>query len=306
MESMTENTTEEPYAYAGAGYKEYLESMTENTTEEPYAYAGQYEYLNNMNINVYSYDSTGKYVYYDSFDFYSVSDGETIEDICQKLNITYEQFKEYNPYVSDISNVNSIIYPIKIEFYSANAGEMIDSIAIQNGIDVEKIKDYASSNGKVESDCLINLHVFVGNETSYDTYVGKSNVVYNNKIWGDKIVYGSGKGGASQNLFVLNNSRFVYGTNDVISYSFDGAGNYVSTVVCKNASDINSMYGIPVAYFRTDDEVLELASQLNCDVDLLQFKTENISNYPVCCDNNGNCFVAYSGMSFNNDVTKTK
>lgn len=255
----------------------------------------------------YHSDTTGKYVYLDTVASYPVNDNDTVLGICDKFNMDLDIFSELNPGMVKVKNGDSIYYPIKVEFYVAEEGEDINSIAAINGIDSNSIKNYSSDGVHVDNSGLICLHVFYNGETSYDNNIGVSNVINNNKIYGNEYVFASGYSGAANNLLVLNNEKFVSGTNSVTYYHFDSSDNYAATPVCLNASSIGSIDGIPVAYIRTEEDIYEIATSMGLTVDdslLMQLSTSYGNNAIVGTDLEGRKFVTYDEkLLFSNNVT---
>lgn len=255
----------------------------------------------------YHADTTGKYVYLDTFASYPVNNSDSIIKICDKFNMSLDTFAQFNPGVTSVKEGDDINYPIKVEFYVASEGENINSIASLNGIDVKNIKSYSSDGIHVDNSGLICLHVFYNGNTNYDTNIGVSNVIKNNKIFGDEFVYASGYAGASNDLLVLNNEKFVSGTNQVNYYSFDGNDNYVKSFICSNASGIGTIDGIPVAYVRNDEDICEIASSMGLTVDdslYMQLSTSYNNDVIVGTDLQGRKFVTYDEkLLFSDKVT---
>ncbi len=255
----------------------------------------------------YHADTTGKYVYLDTFASYPVNNSDSIIKICDKFNMSLDTFAQFNPGVTSVKEGDDINYPIKVEFYVASEGENINSIASLNGIDVKNIKSYSSDGIHVDNSGLICLHVFYNGNTNYDTNIGVSNVIKNNKIFGDEFVYASGYAGASNDLLVLNNEKFVSGTNQVNYYSFDGNDNYAKSFICSNASGIGTIDGIPVAYVRNDEDICEIASSMGLSVDdslYMQLSTSYNNDVIVGTDLQGRKFVTYDEkLLFSDKVT---
>lgn len=255
----------------------------------------------------YHADTTGKYVYLDTFASYPVNNSDSIIKICDKFNMSLDTFAQFNPGVTSVKEGDDINYPIKVEFYVASEGENINSIASLNGIDVKNIKSYSSDGIHVDNSGLICLHVFYNGNTNYDTNIGVSNVIKNNKIFGDEFVYASGYAGASNDLLVLNNEKFVSGTNQVNYYSFDGNDNYAKSFICSNASGIGTIDGIPVAYVRNDEDICEIASSMGLTVDdslYMQLSTSYNNDVIVGTDLQGRKFVTYDEkLLFSDKVT---
>ncbi len=250
---------------------------------------------------MYFYDTTGKYAYLDRYDKYSCTGEDTIDSLCEKLNLTSQQLLDINN--GEIGKI--VKYPVKDEYYVASKGENISSIAILNGVDVSLIEPYSEDGKTITDSCLVKLHTFIGNETSYETYVGVSNVVRNNKIFGDKIVYATGFSGASNHMFVLNNSRFVADNNMVLEYDFDGTNNYTSELICLNAKDIDSIDGIPVAYLRTENDIDELAAKLPENLPVCREQYESIpSEKYQLQDVDGIPTIPFGGYSVGSKVLK--
>ena len=319
-ESATEATTE-PFAYAGYGYKQQMkeqEKLAETVpTTEPFAYAG-YGYEDDMeeqetNI-LYSTavkSPDGKYMYnrYDAC--YRLTNEDSLEDVCNKLNITVEEFYEHNADITYKAG-DVISYPVMDEYYIAHAGDNINEISAEVGINPDKLisdnKDMGLSGLNLVEDTYLFLHQFSGNENSYRNNKGIVNIIENNRIYGDKVIQASGFAGASAHYLVLDNSVYSYGVNTVSCYTFDGESKFSSDIICFNVKDIINVGGMPVAIFRNDDDIKELADSVSVEVNdmaHMQWDSYNSSDYPVYT--NGDVkYIAMNGMEMGNiDLDKT-
>ncbi len=249
---------DEPYVNAGASYDNFKEDLNKYT---------------DILFSSYAKDMDSRYIYYKYQDFYSITNDDSITDICDRFNITVDDFYSYNPKIANYNPGTFITYPVMDEIYVGKKGENINSIAVDTGVDIELI---LNNNNLNLSDDILNentyifLHKFIGNETSYKTNKGIVNVINNNRIFGNKVVQAGGFAGASRYVLVLNESVYSYGVNDVICYTFDG-NSYTSDIVCFNAKDILSVDGMPVALLRNDDDIKALAESVSVDVDDMAF-----------------------------------
>lgn len=230
-----------------------------------------------------------KYFYVDSFETYVVSENDIdLETICRNIDTpSVYDIWDYLPYTVDSGD--TIIYPVKKEYYVASKGEKIEDIAYLNGIDESVIRGLNGIPNDLESldfNTNILLHTFKGKSTSYDTNKGVSNVVNNNKIFADKLV-SVGESGSEKVLGLLND-RFIYGSNYVSCYKFDGNGNYSIKNVCANVRDIDVVDGELAAYIRDEDCARNMA--INCGISnpdsfsISQFITRYNSSYDIYLD----------------------
>ena len=120
-----------------------------------------------------------------------------------------------------------------------------------------------------------------------------------------KRVYASGFSGASNNFLVLDDSNYGVGYNVVIYYRGDGNGNVVPNLLCICAKDIDVINGIPVIYFRNDQDVADIISSNGLSTDLGLY-SNNVCDYPVNVDENGNQFITFDGIKLNNEYMKVK
>lgn len=269
--------------------------------------SGFNEFNNHLTDIIGEYNT---YSYIDCEEEYIVSAGEQLKNIAKKLNTTEEDLIERNSLTTNVLSEGQVLkYRVKDEFINLKAGTNVSEIATVEGIDLNEIltlNDIPEYNTTIGRDAAIKLHRYIGNETSYETKTHKVNVIYNNRISGDKIVFATGFAGASQKVFVLDNSRFVGGTNTVTEYTFDGGtGCASSKIIMTNAKDIETVGGLPVAYFRTEEDLQKLADQANVELDMIgrmQWETTNIDNYTVYMDELGNKFIVYSDFIFDNNV----
>jgi len=289
---------------------EYMNNFSEITEGNAFMYSDADEFKNQLKDPI---SEIGTYSYVDTYNEYVISQGDSLDKIASMFNTSKSILMEINDLKTEsLDGISCIKYPIKEEYINVSSGTDLNKVAFQNGLDVVDIldlNDLSENDVVISKDSAILLHNFIGNENCYPTYYGYSNVIYNNKIWGDKIVFASGFSGASQKMIALSNSNFVYGTNNVIYYEFDGNGGYTSKVICSGAKDISIVDGIPVVYFRNDQDIVSLASNVNLPVnqiDFTQWVTNNICDYPINYDDNGNAFITFNGISFNNINVKVK
>ena len=230
-----------------------------------------------------------KYFYVDSFETYVISEeDDTLETICSNIG-TPSIYDIWDFLPINLDTNDSFIYPIKNEYYVASKGERIEDIAFFNGIDesvirkLNNIPDYVDS---LDFNTNILLHTFKGNSTSYNTKKGVSNVFNNNKIFADKLV-SVGDNGNEQVLGLLND-RFIYGSNSVCYYKFDGNGNYSSKTICSNVIDIDVVDGELAAYVRDDDYAYGMALNAGIsnpdDFSISQFQTNFNYFYDISFD----------------------
>lgn len=323
--------TTEAFAYAGSGYKEYLKENSQEVVLEPateaFAYAGYgyKEYLENegetysdssddtdilYNTIIMSMD--GKYAYSKYNDFYKITDEDSMEDVCNKFNITVEELYSNNPKLGGYGAGSVIAYPVMEELYIGHKGDNIDEIAIETGVDIDTIM----SNNKLNlSGSILNqetqilLHKFIGDDNSYVTNKGVVNIINNNRIYGNKIVQASGFSGAANYYLALNESVYNYGVNEVVSYYFDCGNNYTSNIVCFNAKDILRVEGLPVAVLRNDNDIKELAGSVD-DTAYMQWGSTVCDGYSKCTSGD-NSYVIMNGMEMDDldlgkSYTKTK
>ena len=121
-----------------------------------------------------------------------------------------------------------------------------------------------------------------------------------------KVVYASGFKGASSNFLFLDDSSYGLGYNVVTYFKDDGMGNYTPQILCICAKSIDVIDGIPVIYFRNDQDVCDIISSYGLSSDSLGLYSNNVCDYPVNVDENGNEFITYDGMKINNEYVKVK
>jgi len=253
------------------------------TTTEP-------EYYNNFmdeNFDQCMYMKS-KYFYVDTFETYTLKDDDDLERICMNIGTdSVYDIWDFLPY--EINKGDSFAYPIKNEYYIASKGEKIDDIAVFNGIDesvIRQLNNIPESIDSFDFDTNVLLHTFKGKSTSYNTNKGVSNVFNNNKIFADKLV-SVGENGYEQ-VIGLYSDRFVYGSNSVSYYKFDGNGNYSSKAICSNVIDIDVVDGELAAYVRDDDYAYNMALSVglsNPDAfSLSQFQTRFNYFYDISFD----------------------
>ena len=269
--------------------------------------SGYNEFNNHLTDIMGEYNT---YTYVDKEEEYKVSAGEDLKTIANKLKTTMGDLIEINHLTSDQLTEGQVLkYRVKDEYLNMKAGNTISEIATVEGIDEEEllklndIPEY-NANTQIARDASIRLHRFVGNEDSYETHTHKVNVIYNHRISGDKLVFATGFAGASQRLFVLDNSRFIGDTNIVTEYLFDGGENIISQkIVMVNAKDIAIVEGLPVAYLRNENDLQTIANNAGVELDeigRMQWESTNAENYTVNMDELGNKFIAYSNYIFDN------
>ena len=333
-QAATEATTE-PFAYAGYGYKQYIkeqeelvkaEATTEPTTE-PFAYAGygykeylrELEELSKQELTsdtdmLYSTavkSNDGKYVYETYDGFYRLTENDSLEDVCDKFNMTIDEFYAYNANKADYKAGVIVTYPVMEEFYIAHQGDNLEEIAIETGVNYDELiaNNNLSLTGSIlDADSYVSLHKFAGDERSYRTNKGTVNIIDNCRIFGDKLVQASGYAGASRHYLVLNNSVYSYGCNDVQCYTFDGVGGVSSSYVCSNAKDIVAVGGMPIAILRNDADVADFADSVGAPVDemaYMQWASNVAEGYPVCTNGNDS-YVVMNGLVVDDiDLNKT-
>lgn len=251
---------------------------------------------------------------------YEFKDGDTIDSICEKLCLNVDELKMFNSYLNTLHPGSYIKYPARFEYYNATKGEDIRSISVIQGIPEAELRDlnnFDISTNYISDDGAILLHIFPGDAISNDTAIGSYRYdSYGNKIWGDKFLYPTGYSGASGDLLVLSNSRFISGMNGVSHYIYDGSGSYDSELICSNASDIELIEGIPVIYTRTQEEIDSIASLNNISVDTPDYDklaTVYFDDVIVGYDKDGRKFVTYDDkikaldyLSFEGNAQKIK
>ena len=335
----TVETTTEPFAYAGYGYKQYLknkekeeQSTTESSTyvvdsqevvestTEPFAYAGygykQYlktENKTNAELNGYTdilYSSyvmsmDGKYLYSKYDDFYKITDDDSIDDVCNKFNITTSDLYSHNPKLGAYPVGSVIAYPVMEELYLGHIGDNIEEISIETGVDIDIIKGNNNLNlsGSIlNEESQILLHKFIGNDNSYVTNKGVVNIINNNRVYGSKVVQAGGFAGASNHYLALQEDVFSYGVNKVVAYSFNDDCRYSTNIVCSNAKDIISVDGMPIALLRNESDVKALADSVNVPVDdmaYMQWGSYASDGYSVCTSGDSS-YVVMNGINMSN------
>ena len=333
VEPTTVEKTTEPFAYAGYGYKEYMENVEDvvEPTTEPFAYAGygykeyiknggnDFEDLSENDDILYSTIEKSmdeKYAYLKHDDFYEITDNDSLEDVCNKFNITIEELYSHNPKLGAYPIGTSVAYPVMEELYLGQAGENINEISIETGVDINVIKSNNKLNlsGSVlNEDSQILLHKFIGSENSYVTNKGVVNIINNNRVYGSKVVQAGGFAGASNHYLALQDDVYSYGVNRVVAYSFNGDNKYSTDVICFNAKDIIDVDGMPVAILRNDADVKILAESVNVPFDEManmQWGSYASDGYSICTSGDKS-YVVMNGLEVDNldfgrSYTKTK
>ena len=327
----TVEPTTEPFAYAGYGYKEYMkeqETSVEPTTEattEPFAYAGygykqyikeQEDYARqdalatDISYCTMNKSMDEKYAYYKHDDFYKVTDNDSIGELCEKFNITMDEFYAHNPKLGAYPIGQYVAYPVLEELYMSHAGDNIDEISIETGVDIDVIKsnnDLNLSGSILNEDSQILLHKFVGNENSYVTNKGVVNIINNNRVYGSKVVQARGFAGATGHYLALQEDVYSYGVNHVVAYSFNGDNRYSSEIICSNAKDITVVDGLPLAILRNSSDIEALADSINVEVDdmaYMQWGSYVSDGYSVCT-NGDDSYVIMNGMDMDLDLGKS-
>ena len=280
------------------------DTTTKKTIKHP-GESGYNEFNNHLTDILGEYNT---YSYVDGFESYIVMEGDDLKSIASKFNTSMGDLIDDNHLTTDKLEVGQVLkYRVKDEYLNIKAGRTADEIATVEGIDVDeilKLNDIPEYNANTEigRDAAIKLHRYVGYEDNYETHTHKVNVIYNNRVCGDKIVYATGFAGSSQRLFVLDNSRFIGNANYVYEYQFDGGDTCISKkAIMRNAKDIDTVQGLPVAYLRDEDDLQTIASEVGTQLDemgRMQWESSNLENYPVSVDEFGNEFIAYSGYDF--------
>lgn len=190
--------------------------------------------------------------------------------------------------------------PVKDEYISARAGEDVKGIAACHGIDEKELLELngMSENDTIlKEDTLVKLHRYYGNENSYKTGIGTVNVINNNRIMGENVLYAHGYMGASQR--VLSKCSSLSGTSAATFYLFDGANNIIDAkIICSNPKKIDTINGIPVAYLRTEKDLEDLASTYNVELDdtaRMQWESVNYENYTVHVTDDDEQFITFDG-----------
>lgn len=240
--------------------------------------------------------------YFYTNDSYMLKENDTIETVCDNCNMNASQIYQFNPDFDSYVPGDFVVYPIIVEVYNAKKNETLLSVVAQTGLDadyIKKINGIPEENETILSDTGLILNIVKGNDvimgnTSYETSVGVSNEVYGNKIFGDKLLFGTGYSHASQDLLVLNCFRRFDGYNTAIYYQFDGSNNYKSKVIAKNVSDIGMVNGIPVAYERTQEEIDYLTNLYDIAADeSYKLATTYGQSVFMGTDENGRKFATY-------------
>ena len=304
-------TTTEPFAYAGYGYRDYLKSQEEEKIQdetEPFAYAGSgyRDYLDELN-NSYSFSDdyntdSYRYRYVDGYRDYLVQEGDTIDSLSKKFNITSDQLLECNLSIIDDETLlftGVVRYPVKYELYQLS-GESIDDVSINSCVSKQDLIELnpLDENGSFGNVSEVVTHVFVGNENSYRDYNGSLvNCVYNNRVYGD-IIYGGGFAGASQYVLAKVDNPYFYGHNDVVLYNFDGNNNInYAKVVCSNAKDISfsndEFFNISL---RDEQDIIDMFTDMDISIDSVynidQYASRNFNSEYVKYDDFGKMYLS--------------
>ena len=324
-------TTTLPFAYAGYGYTENIESQVQDIEEvELVDYSG-YEYQESVKFQneivstdisdetdisncTCDKDMNGQYAYFRYNDTYTITNDDSLMDLCNRFGVTINEFYELNKNIKSFIPGTVVKHPIMAELYIAKKGDDINSISVDTGVDVDTI----ISNNNLTTDVLDNdayllLHKFNRGENSYVTNKGVVNIINDNRIYGNKIIQASGFAGASQKMLVLNESVYSYGVNDVLLYTFNEDNSYTSQVVCSNAKDIISVDGLPIALLRSNEDIENLANSVNVSCDsmaYMQWETIVSDDCAVCTSGSTN-YVVMNGSEINdlnvdNSFVKTK
>ena len=225
-----------------------------------------------------------------------------------KINSTFINY--FNPYDSnDIhipynssSNQILMILNSKYKFNRIDLGiksmkYIVEEIPDSKMIIVSNLNNISDQTMVLPRDTSLLIHIFKGNETSYATPFGVSNVYFDNKIWADKLVIATGFSGASQKVLALNCSRFNHGLNSATMYCFDGASSYTSSCIARNVRDVDLLDGYPVAYTRNMNDLSLLAEEVGLPLteDLYErWSTCYLDDYSIDTDVNGNEYVYYN------------
>lgn len=306
IESASEVTEEvEPFAYAGSRYEDNVES--ENVTREQTTEVATSSCTCEKDMN-------GQYAYLRYNDDYTITNDDSLMDLCDRFNITINEFYDLNKDVKSFAPGVVVKHPVMDELYIAKKGDSVTAISIETGVDEDIIfNNNKLSNDIIESDTYLLLHKFNGDENSYVTNKGVVNIINNNRIYGNKIIQASGFAGASKKMLVLNNSVYSYGVNDVVFYTFDDDNNYTSSIICNNAKDIISVDGMPTALLRNESDIEALAASVGVSVDAMAYMQweSTVSDNCSVCTSGDTSYVVMNGaeinnLDINNSYVKTK
>ena len=329
---VTTTTEVKPFAYAGYGYSDYIESQEDVSEVEPFAYKDYIEFEKGLTVDSETVvnesssaevaisscsctkDIYGQYAYLRYDDTYTITNDDSLQELCGKFNMTVNQFYQLNSNVKSFVPGTVVKHPVMDELYIAKKGESVSAISIETGVDMDTIISKNSlSDDILESDTYLLLHKFNSDENSYITNKGVVNIINDNRIYGNKIIQASGFAGASRKMLVLNESVYSYGVNDVVLYTFNEDNSYTSQVVCSNAKDIISVDGMPIALLRNTDDIEALATSVHVPCDsmaYMQWESTVSDNCAVCTSGNTN-YVIMNGSEINdlnvdNSFVKTK
>ena len=255
--------------------------------------------VDESDMDICSYNKM-RYSYESDVALYTIADGDTLDIICDTLSMTTDQILSLNPNFYDLGVGDQIGYPIKNELYHAKEGETLNSVFLETGVSVDELRNLNNISDQtmvLSKDTSLLIHIFKGNETSYVTPFGVSNVYFDNKIWADKLVIATGFSGASQKVLALNCSRFNHGLNSATMYCFDGASSYTSSCIARNVRDVDLLDGYPVAYTRNMNDLSLLAEEVGLPLteDLYEkWCTCYLDDYSIDTDVNGNEYVYYN------------
>lgn len=260
-----------------------------------------YNEFNNRLLDIMGDYNT--YSYISGFEEYIAGRDDTLKSIADKFNTTVGYLIDDNHLTDDkIVEGQVLKYRVKDEYINVKAGNDFAGIAIAHGIPIEdvlKLNDIPSYNcdTPIGKDSAIKLHRYIGNESRYQTNTGVVNVIYDNRILGEDVLFARGFAGCSQFVLVKNSS--LSGTSAATLYSFDGDCNILNyEMVCTNPKRIDSIDGIPVAYLRTVEDLQELADAYGIelsDVSKMQWESVNFNNYPVHITEDGEQFITFDG-----------
>ena len=230
-----------------------------------------------------------KYFYFDSSEEYVVDGLEDLDSVCS--NIGVDSIYDIWDFLPNCLGPGGIFsYPVKYEYYLAQTGESVSDISYTTGIDESVIRSLNSIPDDMEvfnSTGGVLLHVFKGSSSSYNTKKGVSHVVNNNKIFADKLV-SIGEPGHEKLLGLLND-KYIYGSNTVSYYEFNGDGIYSTKFLCSNVIDIACVDGELAAYVRDDDYAYCMALSVGIshpdDFALSQFQTHYNYSYDIYFNN---------------------
>lgn len=300
---------EELFANAGYGYKE-----SEKEVNKENVNSNLDEYTNIL-YNTVTMSMDGKYAYSKYAGYYKITNDDSIQDVCDKFNITVNELYSKNPNLGGYGAGTVIAYPVMEELYLGHIGDDIKEISVETGVDIDTIMSnniLNLSGSTLKEESYILLHKFVGDENSYVTNKGVVNIINNNRIFGDKVVNACGFTGASNHFLALNESVYNYGVNDVVFYTFYD-DSYKSETICNNAKDIICVDGIPVAILRNESDIKKIADSVNVTLDdmaYMQWESSVCDGYSICTSGD-NSYVIMNGMEMDDldlgkGYTKTK